>query len=98
MASIPDFLFSMVRQSSTLMLYLLQMNCTTQGSMSPERVPIGTPARGLRPMEVSMHLPSLIADREEPLPRWQFTILKFFLPTSSAVRLATYLWEVPWKP
>ena len=49
-------------------------------------------------MVVSMHLPSLMADMEEPLPRWQLTILKFLVPISSAARRAIYLWEVPWKP
>ena len=40
-------------------------------SISPARVPMGTPARGPRPIVVSTHLPSTMAAREEPLPRWQ---------------------------
>ena len=59
-------------------------------STSPERVPMGKPARGPRPMEVSMHLPSTQADREEPLPRWQqITRLCSGLPSMSMARAET---------
>ena len=90
-ASTPDFLLSMVRQSSADMLYLFMMNCATQVSISPARVPIGTPASGDRPMEVSWHLPSLTADRDEPLPRWQDTTFSSAgsRPRSSAARRDT---------
>ncbi len=98
MASTPDFLLSIFRASSGVMLYLFMTNCTTAGSRSPERVPMGTPARGVRPMEVSWHLPSFTADREEPLPRWQLMSFMSLRPMSSMARLVTYLWEVPWKP
>ena len=43
--------------------------------MSPLRVPITSPWRGVSPMEVSIGAPSLIADMEAPLPRWQTMIL-----------------------
>ena len=59
--------------------------------MSPERVPMGTPARGDKPMEVSWHLPSFTADREEPLPRWQFTSLMSSRPMRAMARRVTYL-------
>ena len=90
----------LVRQSSADILYLFMMNCATQVSMSPARVPIGTPARGERPMDVSWHLPSLTADREEPLPRWQTMTRGAFStpPISSMHRLETKRWDVPWKP
>ena len=39
--------------------------------MSPERVPMGRPASGVKPMEVSTLLPPSMAVTEEPLPRWQ---------------------------
>ena len=39
-----------------------------------------------------------MAAREEPLPRWQLTILKSFRPSSAAARRATKRWDVPWKP
>ena len=52
---------------------------TTLGSMSPQRVPMSTPASGVRPMLVSMHLPSLTAEMELPLPRWQVTIFRSLL-------------------
>ena len=47
------------------------MNVTTEGSSVPVRVPIIKPSSGVRPMLVSMTLPSLIAVIEEPLPIWQ---------------------------
>ena len=51
---------------------------------------MGKPARGPRPMEVSMHLPSTQADREEPLPRWQqITRLCSGLPSMSMARAET---------
>ena len=37
-------------------------------SMEPQRVPMGTPSRGVKPMEVSMDLPPSMAQTEEPLP------------------------------
>ncbi len=51
-------------------------------------------------MEVSWHLPSLTADRDEPLPRWQTMTRCAFStpPISSMQRLETKRWEVPWKP
>ena len=45
--------------------------------MSPQRVPIIRPARGVIPMEVSMHFPSFTALIEEPFPIWQVTIFVF---------------------
>ena len=90
----------MVKHSSAVMLYLFMMNCATQVSMSPARVPIGTPASGDRPMDVSWHLPSATAEREEPLPRWQTMIFSSLagFPISSMARLETKRCEVPWKP
>ena len=69
----PDSLFSRFTASEMVMSYLLAMNSTTPTSISPARVPIGRPARGVRPMEVSTQRPPLTAAREEPLPRWQDT-------------------------
>ena len=71
MPSKPDFLFIMSSTSSGVMCSLLAMNCTTAGSQEPQRVPISRPSRGVRPIEVSTHLPSTTALRLEPLPRWQ---------------------------
>ena len=50
--------------------------------MSPERVPISRPPRGVMPMLVSSTLPPSTAAMEEPLPRWQVTIFTSsgFLP------------------
>ena len=49
-----------------------------------QRVPISMPARGVKPIEVSSTLPSLTAEMDEPLPRWQVTILvPSALPPSS---------------
>ena len=79
---------------------MLAMHSTTAGSRSPERVPIKTPSRGVRPMDVSKHLPSTQALREEPLPRWQMTILLglSLRPSTSSARADTKRWLVPWKP
>ncbi len=54
------------------------MNGMIAGSMEPERVPIMMPSSGVRPIVVSKHFPPLIAEIEEPLPRWQVTILSVF--------------------
>ena len=71
--------------------YLLATYSITPTSMSPARVPMGRPASGVRPMEVSTHLPPSTAAREEPLPRWQDTIFRSLgsLPSSSAARRVT---------
>ena len=45
--------------------------------MSPQRVPITRPSTGVKPIEVSMDLPFLMAQMEAPLPRWQLTIFAF---------------------
>ena len=37
--------------------------------MSPVRVPLMMPPVGVRPIEVSRHLPSRMAEMEAPLPR-----------------------------
>ena len=51
-------------------------------------------------MDVSKHLPSTQALREEPLPRWQTTILLglSLRPSTSSARADTKRWLVPWKP
>ena len=68
--------------------------------MSPQRVPMMTPASGVRPIVVSRTLPFLMAAREEPLPRWQVMIVvsSGFLPRNSAAARVTKRCEVPWKP
>ena len=64
---------------------------TTLGSMSPQRVPISTPANGVRPMLVSTHLPPSTAVMLLPLPKWQVTILISFasLPRYCAAAMLT---------
>ena len=66
--------------------------------MLPQRVPMGRPSRGVRPMEVSTHTPATEQEMEEPLPRWQVMTLALGSPRSFRARPVTYLWEVPWKP
>ncbi len=58
------------------------------------------PSSGVKPMEVSTTLPSLMAVTELPLPRWQVMILEWLMsrPASLAPRWETYWWEVPWAP
>ena len=43
------------------------------GSTDPERVAIGTPSSGLKPIVVSTERPSRTAVTEQPPPRWQAT-------------------------
>ena len=87
----PDFLFRMVIIWLMSRLYLFMINSITPASISPARVPMGRPARGVRPMEVSMHLPPLMAATEEPLPRWQVMIFRsaMSLPSIAAARAET---------
>ena len=75
------------------------MNSRMAGSIQPDRVPIGTPSRGVRPMEVSMHLPPFTAEMDEPLPRWHTMILRSSagLPQSPLL-LGNVAVEVPWNP
>lgn len=62
------------------------MNGTMAGSMLPQREPMMMPSSGVKPMLVSMTLPSLTAEIEEPLPRWQVTI---FVPAAPRPRYST---------
>ncbi len=61
-------------------------NGSIDGSMSPQRVPIITPASGVKPIEVWTDSPPFIAQMLEPLPRWQVIIFKSEIgfPISSA--------------
>ena len=74
-----------------LMPYLFIMNWITPASRSPQRVPIGRPTSGVKPMDVSTHLPPSIAQMELPLPMWQEMSLSssMGLPMSSAQRADT---------
>ena len=96
----PDFLLRIVVISSTLLPSLPAMNSRIAGSISPLLVPIGRPARGVSPMEVSTDLPPSTAVILDPFPRWHTISLVSLisLPISSASLLDTKLWLVPWKP
>ena len=50
------------------------------GSIDPERVAIGTPSSGLKPIVVSIDRPSRTAVTEQPPPRWQTTSREHFNP------------------
>ena len=65
------------------------MTLTSEGSITPQRVPIIRPARGVRPIEVSMHLPESMAVMEEPFPRWQVMTFISSRPVSSPRRCDT---------
>ena len=65
----PDFLFRIFTISVTSMFSFLQIKSRTAGSKSPERVPITRPSNGVRPIEVSTHLPFTTALMEEPFPK-----------------------------
>ena len=72
----------------------------TDGSMSPERVPMTRPSSGVRPIEVSTDSPPSIAVIDAPLPRCSTICFssRRGRPTKSAAASLTNLWLVPWKP
>src|SRR5699024_223336 len=70
----PDFLFRTLIISSIDIPVLCIKCCNSDGSISPERVPIVIPDKGLNPIEVSNDLPFLTAVIEEPEPKWQIII------------------------
>ena len=73
------------------MFNLFIKNATNEASISPERVPIVTPANGVNPIEVSTDLPPSTAVIEAPLPKWQVMIFNssIGLPNISAARRET---------
>ena len=76
------------------------MASTTEASTSPVRVPIINPSSGVRPIEVSMHLPPSTAETDAPLPMWQVTIfcVSGFTPSNLHTRSVTKRWLVPCAP
>ena len=96
----PHFLLKKASASAWVMPILSAMRRTAAGSMSPERVPMTRPSRGVMPMEVSTTLPFSTAAMLLPLPRWQVMRLKESRGRSRnlAVASETKWWEVPWKP
>lgn len=64
----PDCLFRMVFISSGVRFSCFMMYSTALASMAPLRVPMIKPSRGVKPMEVSKHLPPCTAVMEEPCP------------------------------
>ena len=50
-------------------------------------------------MDVSIDSPPFMAAMLHPFPRWHVIILSssMDLPSISAARIETYLWEVPWN-
>ena len=65
---------------------------TTSGSIVPERVAIGTPSSGLKPIVVSIERPSSTAVTEQPPPRWQTT------SRGTRTRSAAHWTDSPWNP
>ena len=65
--------------------------------MSPDRVTIISPSKGVRPMVVSIDRPWSMAHAEAPSPRWQVMIFsreKRFFRWVAAIK-ATYWCDVP---
>src|SRR3954467_11790646 len=60
--------------------------------MLPERVRIGTPSSGVKPIVVSADRPSRTAVTEQPPPRWQTA------RRGTRTWLATHSTFSPWKP
>ena len=67
--NIPDFLFMIVSISSGVYPYLFSKNGTIAGSISPQRVPIMIPPRGVNPIDVLYDLPFLTAVILAPFPK-----------------------------
>ena len=65
---------------------------TISGSIEPDRVAIGTPSSGLKPMVVSTERPSRTAVTEQPPPRWQTT------SRGTGTCSAAHATDSPWKP
>ena len=96
----PLCLLRSVSISAGVFFSLSMMERMAAPSMSPQRVPITRPAKGVRPMVVSTHWPPFTAARLEPLPRWQVTMFSLssgFLRSLAASSVMN-LWLVPWKP
>ena len=96
----PDFLLRILSISLIERFSWLHKNSRIAGSRSPERVPIISPSRGVRPIEVSTHLPPIDAEIDAPLPRWHTITLALSGSrfANLIVSLETKLWLVPWKP
>ena len=60
------------------------------GSTLPDRVAIGSPSSGVKPIVVSMDRPPATAASDAPAPRWQVTIRRSagWAPSISAARRA----------
>ena len=70
----PDFLFTRSFACAAFKPSFSQIYNNAPKSRSPVRVPMITPALGVKPMEVSTDLPLLMAVMDEPLPKWQVMI------------------------
>ena len=65
---------SSARSISSTPSFPVRRRCSTiSASIEPERVAIGTPSSGLKPIVVSTDRPSRTAVTEQPPPRWQTT-------------------------
>src|SRR5215831_7295366 len=62
------------------------------GSTEPERVAIGTPSSGLKPIVVSTERPFRTAVTEQPPPRWHATI------RAASSCDTTHCTAIPWNP
>ena len=90
-AASPDSSFS-ARSSSSSGTPARRRYRSAPGSTEPERVAIGTPSSGVKPIVVSTERPSSTAVTEQPPPRWQTT------SRGRVERSATDSTASPWKP
>ena len=84
---------SLIDKSACFIIYGI-----IEASISPQRVPIITPALGVNPIEVSTHFKESTAVILAPLPIWQTITLASFLFKISLNLIATNLWLVPCAP
>ena len=65
----PDSLFNKLATSSAVLFNFFMKKKITDGSISPDLVPITKPFMGPNPREFSMLFPSLMADMLQPFPK-----------------------------
>ena len=73
---------------------------STAGSTDPDRVAIGTPSSGEKPIVVSHDRPPATAVTEHPPPRWHTTRRRSAAgrPRMAAARSDAQATESPWNP
>ncbi len=98
--SSPDLCSSPSLSSSSVSREPDSSHSSMPGSTLPDRVLIGTPSKGVKPIEVSTPPPSRAAHTDDPPPRWARTRrnVPAGRPSSPAARWSAQAYDRPWKP